>query len=263
VTPGQRAVDPGRSLALLWGSQDKPARSGLTIRAIVAAAIEVADADGIEALSMRRTADRLGAATMTLYTHVPGKPVLIELMIDTVCGQLYADVTEPSTQAGGWRGSMQFVAHRNWELYLTHPWLLPVLTGRPVLGPHVTAKYEAELRPLDRVGLTDVEMDSVLTLVLAHVEGMARWHVSLGRQRADSGQDDAEWWVDRAPALAALMDSRDFPLAARVGQAAGEYHRSAGDPTHVLEFGLARILDGVQHLIDRAERARDEPTVAP
>jgi len=106
-------------------------------------------------------------------------------------------------------------------------------------------------------------MDSVLTLVLAHVEGMARWQVGLGRLRQQSGQDDDEWWLERAPTLAALMDTSAFPLATRVGRAAGEYHRSAGDPAHALQFGLERILDGVPDLIDRAERAPQEPAVAP
>ena len=63
--------------------------------------------------------------------------------------------------------------------------------------------------------------------------------------------------------LAALMDTSAFPLATRVGRAAGEYHRSAGDPAHALQFGLERILDGVPDLIDRAERAPQEPAVAP
>jgi hypothetical protein len=99
--------------------------------------------------------------------------------------------------------------------------------------------------------------------VLAHVAGMARWQVSLGQLRERSGQGDDEWWVDRAPTPAALMDTNAFPLATRVGQAVEEYHHSAGDPAHALEFGLERILDGVQDLIDQAERALGEQAVAP
>lgn len=247
--------DPGRTLALLWGPQDRPGRSGLTVRAIVDAAIGLADAEGIAALSMRAIAERLGAGTMSLYTHIPGKPALIELMIDTVAGQVYSDVDEPSSLPGGWRAALIFVADRNWDLYLRHPWLLPVLGGRPVLGPRLNTKYEAELRPLDGIGLTDVEMDSVLTLVLVHVEGMARWQVSLQQIRDRGGQTDMDWWTTVEPALAAVMDPSGFPLSSRVGQAAGEYHQSAGDPAHTLEFGLNRILDGVQDLINRAERA--------
>ena len=249
------ADDPARNLALLWGPQDRPGRSGLTIRAIVDAAVALADADGIDAVSMRGIADRLGAGTMSLYTHVPGKPALIELMIDTVAGRVYADVHEPSGQPGGWREALTFIARRNWDWYLRHPWLLQVLMGRPVLGPNINLKYEAELGPLDGIGLTDIEMDSVLTLVLMHVEGLARWQVSLLQIRANSGESDTEWWTNLEPALATLMDRSGFPLGSRVGQAAGEYHQSAGDPAHSLEFGIERILDGVSVLIARSERS--------
>jgi AcrR family transcriptional regulator len=246
------AADPGRSLALLWGPQDRPGRSGLTLRAIVDTAIALADVDGLDAVSMRAIAERLGAGTMSLYTYVPGKPVLIDLMIDTVAGQVYADVHEPSAQPGGWRDALTFIARRNWDWYLRHPWLLQVLTGRPVLGPNINRKYEAELGPLDGIGLTDIEMDSVLTLALMHVEGLARWQVSLQRIRQQSGESDNEWWTNLEPALATLMDRSGFPLGSRVGQAAGEYHQSAGDPAHALEFGIERILDGVAVLIDRS-----------
>ncbi len=244
-------VDPARSLALLWGPQDRPGRSGLTVRAIVDAAIELADTDGIDALSMRSIAGRLGAGTMSLYTHVPGKPVLIELMIDAVSGQIYADLAEPAAQPGGWRGALTFIARRNWDLFLRHPWLLHVLDGRPVLGPNINLKYEAELRPLDGIGLSDIDMDSVLTLVLMHVEGMARWQVGLLEARENSGQSDVQWWTNLEPALGAMMDPARFPLGSRVGRAAGEYHQSAGDPRHSLDFGLERILDGVAALINR------------
>jgi hypothetical protein len=177
--------------------------------------------------------------------------VLIELMIDRACGEVYADLDEPAGQPGGWRAALTFIARRNWDVFLRHPWLLRVLDGRPVLGPNVNLKYEAELRPLDGIGLTDIEMDSVLTLVLMHVEGTARWQVALLEVRRHSGQSDVQWWANLEPALAAMMDATQFPLGSRVGRAAGEYHQSVGDPRHSLDFGLERILDGVTVLIDK------------
>ena len=248
---GQSRVDPARSLALLWGAQDRPGRSGLTIRAIVQAGIELADADGIDAVSMRSIAERLDVGTMSLYTHVPGKPALIELMIDTVSGQVYTDDDGPAGQPGDWRAGLQFIARRNWEWYLRHQWLLQVMGGRPVLGPNINRKYETELGPLDGIGLSDIEMDSVLTLVLLHVEGLARWQVSLQQTREQTGESDVDWWSNLEPALASLMDPTGFPLGSRVGRAAGEYHQSAGDPNHELTFGLDLILDGVAALIAR------------
>lgn len=252
-----RVADPARSLALLWGTHGKPGRSGLTVRAIVSAAIELADARGLEAVSMRQLAEALDVGTMSLYTHVPGKAELTELMVDTVCGELYDDVDAPSRQPGGWRASLTYIAARNWELYQKHPWLLDIVSARPVLGPNVTLKYEAELRPLDGLGLTDVEMDSVLTLLLTHVEGAARAQANARRVRQESGMTDVEWWVATAPLLDKVMDARRFPVAARVGQSVGSAYQGASSPEHAFSFGLERILDAVDLLIsERRERPR-------
>src|SRR5688500_15419831 len=104
-------------LALLWGSQTNAGRSGLTLKAIINAAIELADAEGVDALSMRNVAVRLGVGAMSLYTHVPGKTELIELMFDSAYGQLYESVESPSQQPGDWRDALRFIAKQNWELY--------------------------------------------------------------------------------------------------------------------------------------------------
>lgn len=236
-------------LALLWSSHNKPGRSGLTVRSIVTAAIELADADGLDTLSMRQIAERLQVGTMSLYTHVPGKTELTYLMIDTVIGLLYADVNEPAQHPGGWRGALTFIATRNWSLYEQHPWLLQIVNARPVLGPNTILKYEAELRPLDALGLTDVEMDAVLTLVLTHVEGTARAQANLTQIQHNTGMSDAEWWVATEPLLNNAVDAKRFPVAARVGQTTGEAYQAASDPAHVFTFGLERILDGVALLI--------------
>lgn len=246
---GKGGEHSARMLALLWGTHGKPGRSGLTVRAIVAAAIELADREGLEAVSMRHIADALNVGTMSLYTHIPGKEVLTALMLDTVCGRLYADVDEPVRQEGGWRAAVRFVAARNWALYQRHPWLLELIGGRPVLGPNVTLKYEAELRPLDGLGLSEVEMDSVLTLVLTHIEGTARAKAGVRRARDESGLTDVEWWVATAPLLDKVMDATRFPVAARVGQAAGEAYQGAADPEHAFRFGLDRIIEAVALLI--------------
>lgn len=245
----QRQSDPARSLGLLWRPPTRPGRSGLTVAAIVAAGIELADADGLAALSMRRVAERLGVGAMSLYTHVPGRPDLVQLMTDTALGGLYADVDEPARAPGGWRGGMEFVARRNWELYLRHPWLLDVAGSRPVLGPNTSLKYEAELRPLDGIGLSDLEMDSVLTLVLTHVTGTASALAAASRASAESGMTDEQWWLEHAPVLTALIDPTLFPVAGRVGTASSQEYNAAGDPVHALSFGLRCILDGVARLL--------------
>lgn len=209
----------------------------------------IADAEGLDAVSMRQVAERLGVGTMSLYTHVPGKAELADLMIDTAYGELYADVDEPARQQGGWRRGMQFVAQRNWELFQRHPWLLQIAGARPVLGPHASAKYEAELRPLEGIGLSDLEMDSILTLVLTHVEATARARASMAQAQRETGMSETEWWVAVSPALATAMAGAHFPVASRVGQAAGMAHQASANPEHTFTFGLELILDGADALL--------------
>jgi AcrR family transcriptional regulator len=237
-----------RRMALLWDSQTEPGRSGLTVKAIVTAAIEIADARGAEELSMRNVAEKLGVGAMSLYTHIPGKSELIDLMFDTAFGELYARVEEPNQQ-GSWQAGLRFIARRNWELYRAHPWMLHIIPERPVLGPQASLKYEAELRPLDGLGLSDVEMDASLTLILTHVEGCARAHDLQQRAQQNSGMSDVEWWVTQAPLMERLIEPGRFPVADRVGMTVGEAYQASGNPEFVFTFGLDRILVGIEDLV--------------
>lgn len=247
------ATDPARSLALLWGSHSKPGRNGLTIRAIVEAAIALADSDGLDALSMRRVAEKLKVGTMTLYSYVPGKDELTDLMTDNLMGSLYADPDEPRRQ-GDWRAALLLVTERNWQLHLDHPWLSELVKPRPNLGPNFVLKYETELRPLDGIGLSDVEMDALLANILTQVEGAARLYHRLEREKQATAQTDEEWWLTQAPVLDRLLDAKRFPVAARVGQSFGDELKAAAAPEMTLKFGLKLLLDGVDRLLEaRAE----------
>ncbi len=239
--------DPARSLALLWRAREQPSRgkAGLSVDQIVDAAIEVADIEGLAALSMRRVAERLGVGTMSLYTHVPGKAELLDVMLDTV----YGETARPEGVAGGWRARLEQIARENWALYHRHPWMLHVATGRPPLGPNVTAKYDYELRAVDGIGLTDVEMDSVISLISGHVQSAARGAVEASQVEQRTGMTDEQWWWAHAPLLAKIVDTSRYPTATRVGTAAGVAHGAAYNPEHAFEFGLQRVLDGIDALI--------------
>jgi AcrR family transcriptional regulator len=82
---------------------------------------------------MRRVAAELDVGTMSLYTHVPGKGELVDLMLDGVLGELYPDDEVPA--GGGWRDRLEAVARANWQFFLRHPWAVHLATGRPPLGP--------------------------------------------------------------------------------------------------------------------------------
>ncbi|GAB2836926.1 TetR/AcrR family transcriptional regulator [Lentzea nigeriaca] len=238
--------DPARTLALLWRTQERTSRRGkpdLSVDRIVQAGIALADADGLKALSMRRVAESLGVGTMSLYTYVPGKGELIDVMVDTVQAATGREVVE------GWREHLTYVARENLALYRRHPWLLQVAPSRTVLGPQVAAKYDFELRGLDGIGLSDVEMDSVLNLVLGHVQNSARGLTAAAVTEKETGLTDQQWWDAAVPFLMTVFDAARYPVASRVGNAVGEAHQSAFSPEHSFEFGLTMILDGIAQLI--------------
>ncbi len=242
--------DPARTLALLWNTGPAP-RYGparrLRVEAVVEAATALADRDGLGAISMRRVAERLGASPMTLYTYVPGKAELLDLMLDAA----YQRLEMADTTGRPWRERLTAVADDNRALHLTHPWLGAVSTLRPPLGPGLMAKYEHELAALDGLGLTDLEMDDSLTYLLSFVQANARAAQDAGAARADTAMSDEQWWAANAPLLARVLDAGAYPLAVRVGGAAGAAQGSAHDPEHAYRFGLRRLLDGLAALIER------------
>lgn len=232
-----RPADPAQMLRLLWAPRQRVGRSGLTVAGLTEVAIRIADEHGFEAVTMRRVAEGAGVGAMTLYTYVPGRPELVELMVDAAASQTHAR----GALTGDWRSRVEQVAWRNFEQTTAHPWLADVPPTRPVLGPGITSKYEIELSPLDGIGLDDLEMDDLLTTMLGMVSSAARWQIGLERVRRESGLTDAQWWAIAEPVMSAAVRPGDYPIASRVGQSAA----SAGEPEKSLRQGLAWLLDGV------------------
>jgi AcrR family transcriptional regulator len=253
--------DPKRSMELLWGVGERSRRGPkpkLTAGQIARAAIELADAEGLAALSMRRVADRLGVTAMSLYTYVPGKAELLDLMLDTVYGEVGGEVGGEDDGTGGWRERLEGVARRSRALYQRHPWLLTVATSRPVLGPNVTAGYDSALRAVDGIGLTDIEMDLVVTVLADYVHGAVRGAVDAAQAEQRTGISDDEWWAEYAPLLEKVFDPDRYPTAARVGAAAGAEYGAASDPARAFEFGLQRLLDGIAVLVAARSTGEDD-----
>jgi len=243
------AGDPERSVELLWGDKPPPVRGpkpALTLDGVVAAAVEVADEEGLAALSMRRVAEKLGFTTMSLYRYVPGKAELLDLMQDAAA----AEIVLPAADVD-WRTGLTFSARQDWELYQRHPWMVQVTSTRSVPGPHYMAELEARLRVLEGTGLSGRETMAVANLVSQYVEGAARRVAEAQAAERTTGVSMEQWWGSRVSLWGHLTEDR-YPTLARVWMAGG-YDGMADD----FEFGLRRVLDGIEVLI----AGRDETPV--
>lgn len=240
----KRTGDPERLLDLLWTPDARVGRSGTTLGAVVARAIELADADGLDALTMRGLAEQMGVGAMTLYGYVPGKPELLALMVDAVVATTYEHSAQPAELAD-WEAALRHIALRNLEHGIAHSWLGQVPPSRPILGPGHVLKYEAELAPLDGIGLDDLAMDQTLTHVLAIAHHAARWAASMDRARDDSALTDDEWWHRVAPRLETVLDGRPLPISSRVGQTIAD----AGDPWRFCARAVEAVIIDVRHRV--------------
>jgi AcrR family transcriptional regulator len=254
------AGDPARTLRLLWRAAKDEAngprrgpRRALSVDAVIASAIALADVEGLEGVTVRRVAQDLGVVPMSIYTYVPGKAELLDLMVDAS----YAAMPRTDTTGRPWRDRVATIAAENRTLYEQHAWAAGVSTARPPLGPGLMAKYEHELSAFDGLGLSDLEMDDCLTHLLGFVQGWARGAVDVRAAQAEGALTDQQWWQANAPLLEKVFDADKYPTAVRVGSAAGEARGAAYDPEHAYEFGLRRVLDSFEVLI--SERRSNSP----
>lgn len=246
------AGQPSRTLELLWrraGALSAPRRGpgrSVDVGDVIDAAVALADESGLRAVTMRAVAQRVGVSTMSVYTYVPGKAELLDLMIDT----LYLRMERPPWPHRTWRKRVTRIAEANLELLTAHPWLTEVAAlSRPPLGPGLMAKYEYELHAFDGTDLDDVDRDACLTFVLGFVQAHARAAHDADRATTDSAISDSSWWAANQPILEHVLNADRYPLATRVGAAAGEAQDAAWHAERAWSFGLARVLDGLSALI--------------
>jgi AcrR family transcriptional regulator len=244
------AGDPSRTLALLWrlpSTSRRGPKQGLSVDAVVDAAVGLADDEGLDAVTMRRMAQLVGVAPMTLYIYIPSKAELLDLMLDAAYGQMPRTVTA----ARPWVERVSAVAEENRALYSAHPWAAAISTSRPPLGPGQMAKYEHELRAFDSLGLSDIELDAALAHLLAFVRSHARDTADALAAQRDSRMDDEQWWALNAPLLATALDASEYPTAVRVGTVVGIAHGGAWSADHSWTFGMTALLDGLAALIEK------------
>ncbi|GAB3737982.1 TetR/AcrR family transcriptional regulator [Nocardiopsis nanhaiensis] len=247
-------MDPEHGTELLWA----PGRRGdLNLARIVDHAVAVADAEGLAAVSMRRVAERLGFTSMSLYRHVPGKAELVGLMRERVLGEWapsgQGHVDGPPDTATDddlpWRTAVEAWAREGMELHRRHPWLAEASGARQVPGPNAVAGFERALTAMARTGLPPAEVVAAVALVGDYVEGAAAQESERARAEQTSGLSHEEWWGERE-SLFEELDER-YPTLNRL-YAEGAYE----SPPDAFEYGLARVLDGIQTRV--RDESRDE-----
>jgi len=252
-----------RSMDLLWG-RSQPATRGpkaaLDLETVIRSAIELADAEGLDAVSMRRVAERLEMGTMSIYTYVPAKGELLDLMVDTVYGERADDATvEP---ASGLRQRLEVLARNQWAFFQRHPWTLAIATGRSVLGPNEAESYERALSVVADLGIPAREAVAIVDAISMFVRGAARDAAEAAGAEAATGKTELEWWTERDAFLAEVMTPERFPTLGRLAAAGGFDVPPDTENYNVrfilddFEFGLQRLLDGIEGYVGRSAAGR-------
>jgi AcrR family transcriptional regulator len=218
---------------LLWGAH-KPKAKGpkpsLSIDRIVEQAVRIADTKGIGGLSMNSLAAALGVGTMSLYRHIPGKDELVALMIDTVIG-----LPPEGPMGKGWRQTLHRWSQLTLEVFHRHPWLLPLIGTPRRMGPRELAWGEIALKAAHDAGARPEEMYDIVLLVNSFVRGFAQMSAEPGHGPSlDLEAITRSGALERYPMLSVAIGASD------PGTGYG------GRPGHSFEFGLRRLLDGIE-----------------
>jgi len=224
----------------------RPARAsarpapGLTRDRVVEAGIAVADADGLDALSMRRVAAELGTGTMSLYRHVQDRDELVRNMSGTV----FAEAPLPEPPPEDWRACLELAARTQWDLYGRHPWLAAVVSfTRPPLVPAMMAHTAWTVRALRGRGLSAGDLTREVITLSTFVRGLAISRAEEVTAVRATGRSLDQWWASRASAFTEALDTGALSALAHLRQDA------SADFEALFAYGLARHLNGLAALL--------------
>ncbi|WP_055600536.1 TetR/AcrR family transcriptional regulator [Streptomyces aureus] len=235
------------SIEAAWGLRERPSKGpkpGLTLDRIVDAAVALASAEGLGAVSMGRVAKELGASTMSLYRYVSAKSELYVLMQEAATGAP-PELFPPGT---GWREAVEAWAWALREVYHRNLWMLRVPVSGPPATPNLVAWWEKALVALEPTGLDAGAKISVTMLLGGFVRNDALVMADLDTVIASGGADPEEVLARYGRTLRRLADPERYPEVARMLDSG--VMDSVDEPTAEFRFGLARILDGVAALVE-------------
>ncbi|MEV6873627.1 GntR family transcriptional regulator [Amycolatopsis sp. NPDC051128] len=212
---------------------------GLTRDRIVRTAIDIADAEGLTALSMRGIAARLGVAAMAPYRYVSGRDELVMLMADAA----YGERGYPTNPPRGWRERLTLGGRTLWSLYRRHPWLAQLAPiTRPLPLRNLGLHGEWALAALSELGVDAATLCDLHVLFFSYIQGIA---IHLEREQhalASSGLSEGEWMDRQLPSMGPMISGR--PVFTKMLRELGEtgYDLVLDD---IFESGMRALLDGL------------------
>jgi AcrR family transcriptional regulator len=221
---------------VIW-NQERPARRGNApdLPEIVAAAVALADQEGLDAVSLRRVATVLRSGTASFYRALGSRDELIDRMVDAVLGRHL-----PSPASGDWRTDLTAVARNRRAMLTAHPWLGTELAGRPAIGPNALLHHERALEAAAGYADDPTAASGAVETVLAYVLGAAARELAETRTQQRSGLSEEQWRGAVAPYLQEALNSGNYPLLRRMVHEATD-----PDVDERFERGLACVLAGL------------------
>ena len=234
-------------VALLWGlrSTARPGpKPALSADDIVRAAVAIADAEDLHAVTMPRVAAELGNSTMALYRHVKSKDELLLLMAD-------AGLTEPPAlpTGEGWRPALAAWSRALRGLLLQHPWYAKLPISGPPVGPRNLAWFDSGLGTLTETGIDEGIKVAIITNVLTYLHGGVRLTIGL----MEGYRDKPETFGQYGDVLRRVVDADQLPALGAV-VAAGVFDADLSPDQEMdadFEFGLNLVLDGIAVCIEQ------------
>lgn len=241
-------TNAAEDLTLIWLRPEPSGRRPRYTRAEIArAGIGIADAEGFDAVTMKRIAGELGAGTMTLYYYVRNKADIVALMQDTI----FQDVLVPAGDLPpGWREAVTLIAHRTRDVLVGHPWALSSL-NQAQFGPNAMRHYEQSLAALANTALSYSQKTEVTAVFDDYVTGNAS-HTIEARDRFRAAADSPALIAEAQAYGEDLISTGEFPQLEALWKHARDAALSGGatgplaDLDRQFEVGLAALLDGIE-----------------
>lgn len=219
-------------------AEPKERRAVASLADLAVAAMRIADAEGLDAVSMRRLASELGIGTMTLYHYVENKDDLLDLMLDAATAER---LVPHDRLPRGWRAGLETISRRSRDAFHRHPWLLTLVTERQQSGPNAMRLVEQSLTVLQGANADEATRVSMLSAAEEYVVGFVARELAGEQLMRRRGISWADWQAKMGPYVERMLSTGEFPQLERYAQAAPDTTAEER-----FERGLKWMLDGME-----------------